>query len=425
MTQRFDASLDERAARVVADLEAIAALTATPAGAQRLAWTPTWQRARDWFRTQVGELGLDVVLDAAGNGWVTLPGASTRSVIVGSHLDSVPERRLARRRAGHDGRPRGARGYARSAAPGDRASGRLGGRGGRAGSVAACSARPRQPESLVVDEIRDLKDRDGTSIVDALAQYGVSIDAHGGGQHPPAGTGRASLSRAAHRAGSGARIDPATCRRRAGHVRGRAPPAALHRARRRTRARRPLPCVGMRFSLPRRPRSSAATSPCDTRDPVRAWSAQWGRCASSRASSRPCLASATSRSISVRSMRLCSPPCSRMRARPRPGTRADNNVAVEWSPLWRIEPRPFDPALVELCRAAVREETGDAPELPSGPLHDAAEMVPHMPVAMMFAYSARGLSHCKEEDTPRPHLLASVRAFLRLVDKTVAHVAAG
>jgi N-carbamoyl-L-amino-acid hydrolase len=101
----------------------------------------------------------------------------------------------------------------------------------------------------------------------------------------------------------------------------------------------------------------------------------------------------------------------------------DNNVTVEWRRLWRIEPRPFDAVLVRLCEEAVREETGDAPRLPSGPLHDAAEMVPHMPVVMMFAYSANGLSHCKEEDTPGPHLEKAIRAFLRLVDKTVAHVA--
>jgi allantoate deiminase len=102
----------------------------------------------------------------------------------------------------------------------------------------------------------------------------------------------------------------------------------------------------------------------------------------------------------------------------------DNNVGVEWRPLWRINPRPFDPALLRLCEAAVREETGDAPRLPSGPLHDAAEMVPHMPVVMMFAYSSNGLSHCKEEDTPVPHLEKSIRAYLRLVEKTLAHVAA-
>jgi len=67
-----------------------------------------------------------------------------------------------------------------------------------------------------------------------------------------------------------------------------------------------------------------------------------------------------------------------------------NHVTVEWRELWRINPRPFDAALVRLCEDAVREETGDAPRLPSGPLHDAAEMVPHMPVVMMFAYSSNG-----------------------------------
>ena len=105
--------------------------------------------------------------------------------------------------------------------------------------------------------------------------------------------------------------------------------------------------------------------------------------------------------------------------------RARTTSTVEWREVWRIEPRPFDPTLVRLCEEAVREETGDAPRLPSGPLHDAAEMVPHMPVVMMFAYSSNGLSHCKEEDTPDPHLETSVRAYLRLVQKTIAHVAAG
>jgi N-carbamoyl-L-amino-acid hydrolase len=101
----------------------------------------------------------------------------------------------------------------------------------------------------------------------------------------------------------------------------------------------------------------------------------------------------------------------------------ENNVSVDWRPIWRIEPRPFDRHLVELCAAAVREVTGDAPRLPSGPLHDAAEMVPHMRVVMMFAYSSNGLSHCKEEDTPDAHLEQSIDAFLRLVEKTVDTVA--
>jgi N-carbamoyl-L-amino-acid hydrolase len=92
--------------------------------------------------------------------------------------------------------------------------------------------------------------------------------------------------------------------------------------------------------------------------------------------------------------------------------------------VWQIEPRPFDAQLIALCAEAVQEMTGVAPRLPSGPLHDAAEMALHMPVVMMFAYSSQGLSHCKEEDTPEPMLEKTIEAFLRLVDKTVAHVGA-
>ena len=104
----------------------------------------------------------------------------------------------------------------------------------------------------------------------------------------------------------------------------------------------------------------------------------------------------------------------------------ENNVTVEWRELWRIEPRPFDPRCSCGCaRKPCARKPATPPRLPSGPLHDAAEMVPHMPVVMMFAYSSNGLSHCKEEDTPAAHLETTIRAYLRLVEKTIAHVAAG
>src|SRR6185295_16885652 len=76
--------------RVIADLRDLAARTSTPDGAQRLAWGPVWREAREWFTGRVAELGLRVEADSAGNNWVTRPGASPRTVIVGSHLDSVP-----------------------------------------------------------------------------------------------------------------------------------------------------------------------------------------------------------------------------------------------------------------------------------------------------------------------------------------------
>ena len=134
-----------------------------------------------------------------------------------------------------------------------------------------------------------------------------------------------------------------------------------------------------------------------------------------------CEISLDQRALTPTCSRRC---CATQRRRRRRRAKA-NNVTVEWRELWGINPRPFDAALVKLCEEAVREETGDAPRLPSGPLHDAAEMVPHMPVVMMFAYSSNGLSHCKEEDTPGPHLEATIRAYLRLVEKTIAHVAQG
>src|SRR2546423_645597 len=83
-------SMHMNAERVIADLRELAARTATAAGAQRLAWGPVWREAREWFRGKVGEIGLRVETDAAGNNWATLAGASSKTVIVGSHLDSVP-----------------------------------------------------------------------------------------------------------------------------------------------------------------------------------------------------------------------------------------------------------------------------------------------------------------------------------------------
>src|SRR5438876_5570985 len=76
--------------RVIADLRELAARTSTADGAQRLAWGPIWRDAREWFKGKVAEIGLAIETDSAGNNWVTLPGTSSKTVIVGSHLDSVP-----------------------------------------------------------------------------------------------------------------------------------------------------------------------------------------------------------------------------------------------------------------------------------------------------------------------------------------------
>jgi N-carbamoyl-L-amino-acid hydrolase len=97
----------------------------------------------------------------------------------------------------------------------------------------------------------------------------------------------------------------------------------------------------------------------------------------------------------------------------------EEGVSVEWERLWQIEAIPFDEGLISLAEEAVTEVSGTSHRLPSGPLHDAAEMARLMPTVMLFVKSLRGLSHTKDEDTPEEDLELSVRALHRLAEKTV------
>src|SRR2546426_1772859 len=76
--------------RTVAELKELRALTGDENGAQRVAWTDTWLKGREWFASKVKELPVEQRFDAAGNSWVTLRGASEKSLLIGGHLDSVP-----------------------------------------------------------------------------------------------------------------------------------------------------------------------------------------------------------------------------------------------------------------------------------------------------------------------------------------------
>jgi N-carbamoyl-L-amino-acid hydrolase len=97
----------------------------------------------------------------------------------------------------------------------------------------------------------------------------------------------------------------------------------------------------------------------------------------------------------------------------------EERCTVEWSRIWNIEPVPFHPALVDLCEQAVKETAGVAHRLPSGPLHDAAEVArAGIPAVMMFVQSLRGISHNRIEDTKEEHLQMAVTAFGSLAEKT-------
>jgi allantoate deiminase len=410
------------AQRVIADLRELAARTATADGAQRLAWGPVWREAREWFRIRVGELGLRIKTDAAGNNWVTLGGRSPKTVIVGSHLDSVPNGGWLDGALGVLAALEVLRIHAAATPPVTLTlvdwADEEGARFGRSllGSSAAAG-------SLNVNDVRELTDRHGTRLVDALAENGValermldahlelkSIDARAYLElHIEQGPVLESMNKPA-----GAVLGTFGVERHMIRFTGQAAhsgstPIPMRRDAFLAAAQTALACreIATRHSSPGA--GVVCTVGVVNVEP-KIVTAVPGVCEISldqRALDGAVLAAM------LRDARDASDQAAR-----------DNNVAAEWRTIWRIEPRLFDPALVRLCEEAVREETGDAPRLPSGPLHDAAEMVPHMPVVMMFAYSSNGLSHCKEEDTPEPHLEKTIRAYLRLAEKTIAHVAA-
>ena len=98
----------------------------------------------------------------------------------------------------------------------------------------------------------------------------------------------------------------------------------------------------------------------------------------------------------------------------------EEDVEVEWERIWSIEPIPFDDRLIGLADEAVREVAGSSHRLPSGPLHDAAEVArAGIPTVMLFVQSLRGLSHTRLEDTREEHLELSVQALDRLTAKAL------
>jgi len=104
---------------------------------------------------------------------------------------------------------------------------------------------------------------------------------------------------------------------------------------------------------------------------------------------------------------------------------AAERCTVDWERIWQIEPIPFDPDLIAAARRACHTVSGTDHALPSGPLHDAAEMARHVPTVMLFSSSTNGISHAKEEDTPIEHLELAIRAYAQTVGQAIDRVAAG
>lgn len=414
-----------KADRVIADLRELARLTSTADGAQRVAWGPVWRTAREWVQGKLKtELGLETRRDPAGNLWATLPGAAKKSVIFGSHLDCVPNGGWL---DGCLGVVAGLEVLRRHAAGGtppvtlhwvDWAD-EEGARFGRSLCGSAAAAGSLDPRK----ELAHLKDRKGISLPEALRENGVELDSMlGAKEHFASLDGRAYLELhieqgpvlEAMKKPTAVVLGTFGVERHMLRFEGQAAhsgstPIPLRRDAFLAAAEFALACrqIGLRFSG-KTPRTRAVAT-CGV------------------VKVEPCIVTANPGSceISLDMRTLDKKVLARMLAAAKRASTAaakKNRVSVKWSKLLGIEPRLFDEDLLELCAQAVKETTGSAPEIPSGPLHDASEMAAILPTVMVFAQSSPGISHCKEEDTPTPHLDKSIRAFLSLVEKTVAHV---
>jgi allantoate deiminase len=399
-------------ARAVAGLRELKRLTGNDDGAQRVAWTDTWATANDWFR---GELaGIDDVTvesDEAGNLWAGAPGDDERFVIVGGHLDSVPDGgwldgalnvvaglEVLRALAGEP-RPLGLKLVSWADEEGARFGRSLFG-------SSACAG------TLEPDSVRELRDRDGVALPDALREHGVDLDG--------------ALQSRSRLNGAAAYLEL--------HIEQGPVLEALDL---------PLGAVLGTFGVERHAvgftgqHAHAGSTPMDARHDAFLAAARSALAFREDAAAREDVRATTgfvrvspgivtafngSCEVSLDQRALDPGVLAEMLATAQQASRgiaADEGCQVGWERIWQIEPIPFHPELIDLADDVIRQVAGRSHRLPSGPLHDAAEMARVVPTVMVFVKSLRGLSHTKEEDTPVEDLELSVRALHELTRRTL------
>ena len=401
--------------RFVSDLEELRALTADEHGAQRIAWGPAWLRARAWFQSKLSALSLEHHLDAAGNSWATLAGESDRVLILGSHLDSVPNGGWLDGCLGVLAALEVVRGIGAEFNGKPPLTIRLvdwaDEEGARFGRSLFGSSAFAGTHSIEADRVR--VDRDGVRLEDALHACGVSVDRIG-----DAGAERANAAAylelhieqgpvlEAMKLPLGTVLGTEGVERHAITFHGQ----EAHSGSTPMSVRRDALAAAAKLALEIRRIAGRHRDAVATMGSVKTYpgivTAVVGRCEATldmRDLDADVLASMLRESHAA-SERFA----------------AEERCTVEWSRIWSIEPIPFDPRLIELCGEAIRETSGATHRLPSGPLHDAAEVSrAGIPTVMMFVQSLAGLSHNKAEDTKIEHLELAVEAFNRLAHKTM------
>jgi N-carbamoyl-L-amino-acid hydrolase len=402
--------------RAVAELAELRALTGDENGAQRVAWTDTWEQARAFLRAKLEGTGAVEEIDEAGNQWFTLRGASDRALLIGGHLDSVPNGGWL---DGCLNVMAGAEVLRRIAAEGEPPvtlrlvswADEEGARFGRSlfGSSAAAGSMRDQ------DELRALTDQAGIALPDALREHGVELD--------DAVKARSQLEHAA------AYLEL--------HIEQGPVLEALDI---------PLGVVLGTYGVERSrftwrgQAAHAGSTPMDTRRDALAGAAKLALyireiaaevgdgavCTSGSVVTRPGIVTSVVEIAEqlLDQRHLDADSLARMLQMAKEAAdrfAAEENIDVEWERVWSIEPILFDETLIGLADEAIREVAETSHRLPSGPLHDAAEVSrAGIPTVMVFVQSLRGLSHTKLEDTKPEHLELSVEALDRLASKTLA-----
>ncbi len=401
--------------RTIDELKELRALTADENGAQRVAWTDTWLKARAWFASKLDGLPVEHHFDSAGNRWVTLPGASEKALILGSHLDSVPNGGwldgCLGAMAGLEVMRRFANEYHGRPPVTIRLVDFADEEGARFGRSLLGSSAFAGTHSIAADRVR--VDKDGIRLDDALKRCGVDID-----RFPDAGIERKNAAAylelhieqgpvlESWNLPLGVVLGTKGVERHTIVFHGQ----EAHSGSTPMKARRDALAAAAKLALEIRTIAGRHPDAVCTIGSVKTFpgivTAVVGRCE----------AALDQRDLDagvLAAMYTQAREASERFAR-------EEKCTVEWSRIWNIEPIAFHPELIDRCEQAVDEIAGVAHRLPSGPLHDAAEVSrAGIPTVMMFVQSLQGISHNKIEDTKEEHLALAVRALDRLADKTV------
>ena len=401
--------------RTVTELEELRELTGDENGAQRVAWTDTWESAREWLRGKVVEIGAVEEIDEAGNQWFTLGGASDKALLIGGHIDSVPNGgwldgclnvmagvEVLRRLAAEGTPPLTVRLVNWADEEGARFGRSLFGSSAAAGSMSD------------LNELRQRRDANGIALPDALHEHGIDLDR--------------AFEAGSQLANAAAYLEL--------HIEQGPVLESLDL---------PLGVVLGTFGVERHQitwrgqAAHAGSTPMDKRRDALAGAAKLelelreiarrvgggAVCTMGGVVTKPGIVTSVVETAEclLDQRHLDATQLAELLSNAEAASRrfaAEENIEVEWEKIWSIEPILFDERLVALADESIREVSGTSHRLPSGPLHDAAEVSrAGIPTVMVFVQSLRGLSHTKLEDTKVEHLELSVQALDRLTTKTL------